>query len=51
MIRDGRTRDKVSLDFEEVLCFDIETASLMNSFLYLIICGICDYTDSHKNKR
>jgi nucleoside phosphorylase len=34
-----------------VLCFEMEAAGLMNSFPCLIIRGICDYADSHKNKK
>jgi nucleoside phosphorylase len=34
-----------------VLYFKIETAGLINSFPYLVVPGICNYTDSHKNKR
>lgn len=33
-----------------MLCFEMEAAGLMNSFLCLIIRGICDYADSYKNK-
>ena len=29
----------------------MEAAGLMNSFPCLVIRGICDYADSHKNKR
>jgi nucleoside phosphorylase len=29
----------------------MKTAGLMNSFPCLVIRGICDYADSHKNKR
>ena len=29
----------------------MEAAGLMNSFQCLVIRGICDYADSHKNKR
>lgn len=35
---------------EGVLCFEMEAAGLMNHFPCLIIRGICDYADSHKNK-
>ncbi|KAF1347490.1 hypothetical protein BDV97DRAFT_269757, partial [Delphinella strobiligena] len=31
------------------LCFEMEAAGLINHFPCLIIRGICDYTDSHKN--
>jgi hypothetical protein len=33
-----------------ILCFEMEAAGLMNNFQCLIIRGICDYADSHKNK-
>ena len=32
-----------------VLCFEMEAAGLMNNFPCLVIRGICDYSDSHKN--
>ena len=44
-------RDKVSAELGGVLCFEMEAAGLMNSFPCLVIRGICDYADSHKNKR
>ncbi|XTI87088.1 kinesin light chain [Cenococcum geophilum] len=51
VMRDGTTRDEVSRDFGGVLCFEMEAAGLMNSFPCLVVRGICDYADSHKNKR
>jgi nucleoside phosphorylase len=51
VMRDGTTRDGVSRDFGGVLCFEMEAAGLMNNFPCLVIRGICDYADSHKNKR
>ena len=33
-----------------MLCFEMEAAGLMNSFPCLVVRGICDYADSHKNK-
>ncbi|KAF4462855.1 purine and uridine phosphorylase [Fusarium albosuccineum] len=50
VMRDGAMRDKVSTELGGVLCFEMEAAGLMNSFPCLIIRGICDYADSHKNK-
>jgi nucleoside phosphorylase len=50
VMRDGVDRDKISSVFG-VLCFEMEAAGLMNNFPCLVIRGICDYTDSHKNKR
>jgi nucleoside phosphorylase len=35
---------------KDVLCFEIEAAGLMNHFPCLVIQGICDYSDSHKNE-
>lgn len=32
-----------------ILCFEMEAGGLMNSFPCLVIRGICDYSDSHKN--
>ncbi|KAL7812110.1 hypothetical protein V8C44DRAFT_364804 [Trichoderma aethiopicum] len=50
VMRDGRTRDSLSSKLGGVLCFEMEAAGLMNSFPCLVIRGICDYSDSHKNK-
>jgi hypothetical protein len=33
-----------------VYCVEMEAAGLMDNFPCLVIRGICDYTDSHKNK-
>jgi nucleoside phosphorylase len=33
-----------------VICFEMEAAGLMDSFPCLVVRGICDYADSHKNK-
>jgi len=51
VIKDGATRDVVSSEFGGVLCFEMEAAGLMNSFPCLVIRGICDYADSHKNMK
>jgi nucleoside phosphorylase len=51
VMRSGVERDTVSSDFGGVLCFEMEAAGLMNSFPCLVIRGICDYADSHKNKK
>jgi nucleoside phosphorylase len=51
VMRDAAERDRVSAELGGVLCFEMEAAGLMNSFPYLVIRGICDYADSHKNKR
>jgi nucleoside phosphorylase len=50
VIKDALTRDRLR---EEIgaLCFEMEAAGLMQDFPCLVIRGICDYSDSHKNKR
>ncbi|KAF2179185.1 hypothetical protein K469DRAFT_801445 [Zopfia rhizophila CBS 207.26] len=50
VIKNARERDSLSEKFGGVLCFEMEAAGLMNNFDCLVIRGICDYTDSHKNK-
>lgn len=50
LMRDAVTRDRVSEGLGRVLCFEMEAAGLMNNAPCLVIRGICDYADSHKNK-
>ncbi|CAI0649053.1 unnamed protein product [Colletotrichum noveboracense] len=49
LMKDAHIQDKLAAE-RNVLCFEIEAASLMNHFPCLVIRGICDYSDSHKNK-
>lgn len=49
LMKDATVRDKLAAE-KDVLCFEMEAAGLMNHFPCLIIRGICDYSDSHKNK-
>ena len=51
VMKSGKERDKISAELGGVLCFEMEAAGLMNSFPCLVVRGICDYADSHKNKR
>jgi nucleoside phosphorylase len=51
VMKHGATRDKISKDLSGILCFEMEAAGLMNAFPCLVIRGICDYADSHKNKQ
>ena len=50
MIKNDPTRDQLRQDLG-VLCIEIEAASLMDELHCLVIRGICDYADLHKNKR
>ncbi|GJN78789.1 hypothetical protein PLIIFM63780_002298 [Purpureocillium lilacinum] len=52
LIKDAATRDKIAGGLgKECICFEMEAAGLMNHFPCLVIRGICDYADSHKNDR
>ncbi|OBS16672.1 hypothetical protein FPOA_12708 [Fusarium poae] len=50
LMKDALVRDKLAAE-KGVLCFEMEAAGLMNHFPCLVIRGICDYSDSHKNKQ
>lgn len=49
VVKDGRWRDQLARDLG-IYCVEMEAAGLMNDFPCLVIRGICDYADSHKNK-
>ncbi|KAK6533050.1 hypothetical protein TWF281_007211 [Arthrobotrys megalospora] len=49
LMKNAAVRNKLASE-KGVLCFEMEAAGLMNQFPCLIIRGICDYSDSHKNK-
>lgn len=55
VIKHGKTRDKVAQDQTApnsgILCFEMEAAGLTGHFPCLVVRGICDYSDSHKNKQ
>ncbi|KAF3278483.1 hypothetical protein TWF970_004496 [Orbilia oligospora] len=50
VIKDGKSRDSIG---EKIgaLCFEMEAAGVADVVECLVIRGICDYSDSHKNKR
>lgn len=49
LMKNALLRNKLAEE-QNVLCFEMEAAGLMNSFPCLVIRGICDYSDTHKNK-
>ena len=49
LMKDASIRDRLSKE-RDVLCFEMEAAGLMNQFPCIVIRGICDYSDTHKNK-
>lgn len=50
VIKNGQERDRIAAA-EKAICFEMEAAGLMNDFPCLVIRGISDYSDSHKNDR
>jgi ankyrin repeat protein/nucleoside phosphorylase len=49
VMKDAKTRDSIA-EASNILCFEMEAAGLMDQLHCLVIRGICDYCDSHKNK-
>jgi nucleoside phosphorylase len=49
LMKDASVRDTLAAE-KDILCFEMEAAGLMNHFPCLVIRGVCDYSDSHKNK-
>ncbi|PGH04950.1 hypothetical protein GX51_03249 [Blastomyces parvus] len=50
VIKDGMKRDRYAKEYG-ILCFEMEAAGMMNQLPCLVVRGICDYSDSHKNKQ
>ncbi|KAL4811582.1 hypothetical protein BDW67DRAFT_41010 [Aspergillus spinulosporus] len=50
LIKDSETRDRLAQQ-HKILCFEMEAAGLINKLPTLVIQGICDYCDSHKQKQ
>ncbi|RSL71441.1 hypothetical protein CEP54_001334 [Fusarium duplospermum] len=52
LVKEALTRDEVAESTgEDCLCFEMGAAGLMNHFPCIVIRGISDYADSHKNDR
>ncbi|EAU31644.1 conserved hypothetical protein [Aspergillus terreus NIH2624] len=49
VMRSGTTRDNVARQLD-IICFEMETAGLVDILPCLPIRGVCDYSDSHKSK-
>ncbi|KZL79275.1 nacht and ankyrin domain protein [Colletotrichum incanum] len=50
VVKSARDRDALAKELN-IICFEMEAAGLMDIFPCLVIRGICDYADSHKNKQ
>jgi nucleoside phosphorylase len=49
VMMDAQRRDKISDWFYNALCFEMEAAGVMDDTRCLVVRGIADYADSHKN--
>ncbi|KAI9375956.1 hypothetical protein BJX61DRAFT_539274 [Aspergillus egyptiacus] len=49
-IENSGLRDRIGEEFEAI-CFQVDDAQFMDDFPCIVIRGICDYCDSHQNKR
>ncbi|KAK1139401.1 hypothetical protein N8T08_000764 [Aspergillus melleus] len=49
VLKDGYTREQLRLN-TGALCVEMEAAGLMMDFPCIVVRGICDYADTHKNK-
>ncbi|CRG92730.1 hypothetical protein PISL3812_09796 [Talaromyces islandicus] len=50
VMKDSKTRDRLAQQ-HGILCFEMEAAGIMDELPTLVIRGICDYCDSHKQKQ
>lgn len=48
-MRNTAKRSEVVRNIGDILCFEMEAAGLMTEFSCIVIRGISDYADSHKN--
>jgi nucleoside phosphorylase len=51
LVKDSTIRAKIANVAERLLCVEMWAAGLMDRFPCLVIRGVCDYADSHKNGR
>ncbi|KAF3399519.1 hypothetical protein DPV78_006382 [Talaromyces pinophilus] len=49
VMKDAETRDQIAKP-QNILCFEMEAAGLMDVLPFLVIRGISDYSDSHKRE-
>ncbi|KAL3485437.1 hypothetical protein BJX62DRAFT_242934 [Aspergillus germanicus] len=50
VVKDAVLRDRIGKEFG-AMCLEMEAAGIMDSFPCIVIRGVSDYADSHKNKR
>lgn len=50
VMKSGEDRDDIATQ-EKVIAFEMESAGVWDTFPCIVIKGVCDYADSHKNKK
>jgi nucleoside phosphorylase len=50
VMKSGEDRDRIAAE-EKVIAFEMEGAGVWDAFPCVVIKGVCDYADSHKNKK
>jgi len=50
VMKSGEDRDQIAAK-EKVIAFEMEGAGVWDNFPCVVIKGVCDYADSHKNKK
>ncbi|KAL4778668.1 putative wd40 protein [Aspergillus varians] len=48
VVKSTQTRDQLHRRFTDALCFETEAAGIMDEIPCLVVRGICDYADTHK---
>jgi nucleoside phosphorylase len=51
VVKNATERERLRSSNLDIICVEMEAAGLMDSFPCLVVRGICDYADSHKNKK
>jgi nucleoside phosphorylase len=49
VIKSPEVRSHLQQDFPDALCLEMEAAGIMDELPCLVVRGICDYADTHKN--
>jgi nucleoside phosphorylase len=50
VMKSGEDRDNIATQ-EKVIAFEMESAGVWDTFPCIVVKGVCDYADSHKNKK
>ncbi|KAK8113552.1 hypothetical protein PG984_014078 [Apiospora sp. TS-2023a] len=48
VIKSPEDRERLRRGYQDAICFEMEAAGIMNEIPCLVIRGICDYADTHK---